>query len=148
MLNILKYLLLVVAFCLTFIGILKTYQRLEKSLVESVPTLLPFAVLFIVFIVNLFIKKPVIKDNLLYNLTACLALAVTIIVGIRAMYDTGMILYEKYGIGFNPLYFSDNLGSVRIMLYCLAGSNVLLMLSTVFDKRKIVNKKVTKIEDK
>lgn len=143
---LLKYLLLIAAFGITFLGIIKTYQRLEKDLMEAIPTLLPFAVLLVVFIVNLFIKKKVIKDNLLYNLTACLALGITLVIGLRAMFDTGMLLHQRYAIGFNPLYFSDNLSSVRIMLYALAGANVVLMISTVFDKKKIVNKKDSETE--
>ena len=61
---IFKYLLFIVAFALVLFGIIKTYQRLDKSLVEAVPIFVPFALLFIVYIVNLFMKKDTISNNL------------------------------------------------------------------------------------
>ena len=59
-----------------------------------------------------------------------------------------MILYYKYAIDFNPAYFADNLSTIQMMLYTLAGSNVLLMLSTLFERepsRK--DNKLKKVED-
>ena len=141
---ILKYILLLVAFALVFYGIILTYKRLEKSLVESIPVFLPFALLLVVYIVNLFMRKPVIKDNLLYNFASFLVLAVVVFIGLRAMLDTNMLLFHKYKINYNPLYFSDNLSSVKVMLYCLSASNILLMVTTLFDKKKQVAVKIEK----
>ena len=140
--SFLKYLLLLVAFALTLLGIMATYKRLEKSLVEAIPTFLPFLLLLLTYIVNLFIKSKVIKNNLLYNLTSVLVLGVVIIIGVRAKFDTGMLLYYKYKINYNPLYFSDNLAAVRLMLYCLTGANVLYMVSSIFERKKVVKKPV------
>ena len=137
---LLKYILLIFAFALVLYGIIRTYQRLEKSLLESIPVFIPFALLLITYFVNLFFNKPVIKDNLFYNLTSVLALSVIIIIGLRAMLDSNMLLYHKYQINYNPLYFSDNLSSIKLMLYCLIATNVILMVSTVFDKDE--NKKL------
>lgn len=137
---LLKYILLIIAFALVLYGIIRTYQRLEKSLLESIPVFIPFALLLITYFVNLFFSKPVIKDNLFYNLTSVLALSVIIIIGLRAMLDSNMLLYHKYQINYNPLYFSDNLSSIKLMLYCLIATNVILMVSTVFDKDE--NKKL------
>lgn len=140
--SVLKYILLIAAFGITLYGMIMTYKRLEKDLVEAIPTLLPFAILLITFLVNLFIKSPVIKNNLLYNFTAVVVLAVIIVIGLRAKFDTNMLLYYKYKIDYNPLYLSDNLSSIKLMLYCLTGANVLLMLSTIFDRKKKVAVKV------
>ncbi len=147
-LGILKYLLLVVSFALVFYGIAVTYRRLDKSMTESIPILIPFVVVLIVFIINLFIKSKVIKDNLLYNAVSVIVFVVIIIICIRAKFDTHMILYYKYAIDFNPAYFADNLSTIQMMLYTLAGSNVLLMLSTLFERepsRK--DNKLKKVED-
>lgn len=133
---VLKYPLLIIAFALVLYGIIRTYQRLEKSLLESIPVFIPFALLLITYFVNLFFNKPVVKDNLFYNLTSVLALSVIIIIGLRAMLDTNMLLYHKYQVNYNPLYLSDNLSSIKLILYCLMASNVILMVSTVFDKKE------------
>ena len=49
----LRYILIVIAFLLVLWGIMFTYQRLEKPLSEAINVLLPFLLVFIVFIVNL-----------------------------------------------------------------------------------------------
>lgn len=130
LLSILKYLMFFVSFVLVFYGILITYKRLEKSLVESIPVFLPFALIFITFIANLFMKNNTVKEHLLFNFTCVLVFAVVIIVCLRAMFDDFMVMYIKYDIKYNPLFLSDNLSAIEMLLYVLAGSNVLLMVST------------------
>ena len=63
---LLKYILLIIAFALVLYGIIRTYQRLEKSLLESIPVFIPFALLLITYFVNLFFNKPVIKDIIIH----------------------------------------------------------------------------------
>ena len=134
--NILKYVLLIGAFILVFLGIVYTYRRLEKSLVEAIPVFLPFALLFIAFIVNIFIKRSTIKDNLLFNFTVCLVLIAIIVIGLRALLDKNMLLYFKYKINYNPLYLSDNLSTIEVMLYCLFGADILFLISDILSKPK------------
>lgn len=146
-LNIFKYLLLVIAFGLIFYGVLKTYKRLEKPLTEAIPLLIPFVLLFVIYLVNLFIKKNPIKDNLLYNFVSTAVMLAIIIIGVRAMFDVNMLYYEKYKINYNPAYLSDNLGTVKIMLYCLCGANVLLLIFGKLDKtEKIVQQPILQEE--
>lgn len=148
-LGFLKYVLLIVSFALVFYGILVTYKRLDKNILEAIPLFIPFFVILVVYIINLFIKSNIIKDNLFYNAVSAIVFVVIIIILIRAKFDTGMILYYKYAIDFNPAYFADNLSTIQMMLYTLAGSNVLLMLSTLFDEKKVkvVEKKEIKKEE-
>lgn len=152
-LGFLKYVLLVISFALVFYGIIVTYKRLDKNIMESIPVFIPFLVVFVVYVVNLFIRSKVIRDNLLYNAVSVIVFAVIIVICIRAKFDTSMILYYKYAIDFNPAYFADNLSTIQMMLYTLAGSNVLFMLSALFDEKKVkkveVNdkKKIKKEED-
>jgi len=146
-LNLLKYLLLIIAFGATFFGIIVTYQRLEKPIIDSIPVFIPFVLVLITFIISLFVKSKIIKDNLLYNFTACLVMTVIIFVIFRAKFDTNMLLYYKYKIDFNPLYFSDNLAAIQLMLYCLFGTNVLLLITGFLDKDKTkVNNKEISVE--
>ncbi len=150
LLGFLKYILLVVSFALVFYGIIVTYKRLDKSIIEALPIFIPFFVLFVVYIINLFIKSNIIRDNLLYNAVSIVAFAGIILVCLRAKFDTNMVLYYKYAIDFNPAYFADNLSVIQMMIYTLAGSNLLLMLSTLFDSNKVKKtlvKNDTKKED-
>lgn len=144
-LGFLKYFLLIVSFALTFYGIIITYRRLDKNLTDAIGIFVPFILIFIVFVVNLFIKSKVIRNNLLYNAVSVLVFIAIIIIGYRAKFDTNMALYHKYGIDYNPAYLADNLSVVQVMLYALAGSNILLMISSIFDRDK---KKVEISEDK
>ena len=63
----LRYVLIIIAFLLIFWGIMFTYQRLEKPLSESINVILPFVLVFIVFIANLFVAKKACSENLLFN---------------------------------------------------------------------------------
>lgn len=124
----LKYLLLIVAFGLVFFGIIMTYKRLDKSLVESIPVFVPFLFVFIVFLANMFIRKVSLKDHAFYNFTCCFVLGVIIYICLRAKFDTNMLLYYKYKIDFNSLYFSDNVGFIKLMLYFIGSANIFLLI--------------------
>lgn len=141
LLGFLKYLLLLVSFALIFYGIIMTYKRLDKDMAEAIPVFIPFVLVLIVFIINLFIKSNVIRNNLFYNVIAVLVFATIIVIGLRAKFDSNMMLYHKYAINYNPAYLADNLSIIQMMLYTLCGSNILLMLSTLFDKKKKVVEK-------
>lgn len=132
--SFLKYVLLILAFAVTFYGLIITYKRLEKSLIDGIPVFIPFALVLILFIVDLFARKAKIGDNLLFNFTSIIVFTAIIIIGVRAKFDTNMLLYYKYKIDYNPLYFSDNLSSIKIILYCLAISNIFFLVKNLFQK--------------
>ncbi len=134
---ILKYLLFLVAFALVLFGIIMTYKRLDKSLVEGIYIFVPFLLVFIVLIVDLFIpRNKEIKNNLLLQFVSVMIFAVIIVIGIRAKFDTNMLLYYKYGIDYNPLYFSDNLPFVLILLYFLFFAYGLIIVNHLMNKRR------------
>ena len=150
----LKYLLLIIAFGLVFFGIMKTYARLDKSLVEAFDIFLPFALVLVMFIANLFVKNKHVNDNLFFNFVSVLAFLVIILVCFRALFDTNMILWSKYNIEFNPAYFADNLSLVQALLYMVFGANVVLFICGIVDrdkKRKIIvsdDEKKVKVSEK
>lgn len=132
----LKYILLVVSFGLVFYGIMVTYGRLEKPLTDAVSVFIPFAFVFLVFIITLVTKSKFVGDNLLFNFVAVFAFIVTIIICLRAMFDTNMILFHRYGINYNPAFFSDNLAAIEAMLYMIGGSNVVLLICDLIKKER------------
>ncbi len=137
----LRYVLIIGAFFLVFWGLTFTYQRLEKPMSEAINVLIPFALVFLVFIVNLFIGKKECSENLLFNFGTFLILSVTILIGLRAKFDTNMLIYYKYNISYNSAYLADNLAMIESMFYVIFGSNILLIVSALLDKKKADKKK-------
>ena len=139
MFNLLKYILLVVSFLIILYGIFVTYRRLDKNITDAIPLIIPFILVFVVFVINIFIKSNVIRDNLLFNFVSVLLFAVIIVIGLRAKFDTNMLIYYKYKVKYNPLYLSDNLSFIKISLYLLFASDLLFIISSFFEKNKIEN---------
>ena len=52
------------------------------------------------------------------------------------MFDTNMILFYRYGINYNPSFFSDNLSAIEAMLYMIGGSNIILLLCDFINRKK------------
>lgn len=132
----LRYILIVIAFLLVLWGIMFTYQRLEKPLSEAINVLLPFLLVFIVFIVNLFVAKKSCSENLLFNFGSVLIMLVIILIGLRAKFDTNMLVYHKYNISYNSAYLADNLAMIESMLYIVFGSNILLIIGGLSSKKE------------
>ena len=102
----------------------------------------------IIYIVNLFIKSNVIRDNLLFNFTSVLLFIAIIIIGVRAKFDTNMLVFYKYSINYNPLYLSDNLSTIKTCLYILFASNLLFLVSTLFEEKEKIKKEGKKVAKK
>lgn len=128
--------MIVVAFLLIFWGITFTYQRLEKPLSESITVIFPFVLVFVIFVINLFVSKKSCSGNLLFNFGTLLILVVVILIGVRAKFDTNMLIYYKYNISYNSAYLADNLAMIESMLYIIFASNVFLIVSDFFEKRE------------
>lgn len=150
-----KYILLIISFGLVFYGIIVTYGRLEKSLTDAVDVFIPFAFVLLTFIITLIVKSKSVGENLLFNFVSVFVFIVIIIVCLRAMFDTNMILFYRYGIDYNPSFFSDNLSAIEAMLYMIGGSNVILLLCDFINRKKktketeiVSEKKEEKVEEK
>ncbi|MGM9879127.1 MAG: hypothetical protein ACI31R_03800 [Bacilli bacterium] len=131
-----KYILLIISFGLVFYGIIVTYGRLEKPLTDAIFVFLPFAFVLLTFIITLIVKSKSVGENLLFNFVAVFVFLVVIIICLRAMFDTNMILFYRYGIDYNPAFFSDNLSAIEAMLYMIGGSNVVLLLCDLVNREK------------
>ena len=140
--NILKVLLLLIAFGLVFYGLLVTYSRIDKPMVNAIPTLLPFILLLVLFVLNFIYKTKYVNKNLFFNVATSISLLAIIFVGYRAKFESNATLYYKYKINFNPSYFSDNLGTVRTLVYLLVIINALLLAySMMFKDNNVAEEK-------
>ena len=72
MFNFLKFILMFIAFALIFIGVLFTYKRLDQSLTDAINIFIPFALVFILTVVNIIYKKSKSAENLLFNFASVL----------------------------------------------------------------------------
>ena len=84
------------------------------------PELIPFALLLILFIVNMIFKQKGVNENIFYNLTCCLVLATIVCVALRAVLDTNMVLNEKYGYGVDFNFFDNFIVFMRFKIECLS----------------------------
>lgn len=127
--SILKYILLIISFMLTFYIILSMYERLEKSVVEALPIFIPYLILFLLMSFNAIFRQEQVSKNFFFNLTACLVFGVFIFVGYRALFDEFMLARYRtdYGIAFQ--YFSDMVAPLRSMIYLLIASDLFLIFS-------------------
>ena len=131
----LKYLLLVLSFAFGSYIVLYMYQRLDKSLIDSIFIALPFIVLFILFSINMLASQKRVNVNVFYNLTCCLVFTVILFIEYRAIFDTNMIANSKLGYNINFNYFADNINAIKIMIIGLIVSNLLFMLPNSDDKK-------------
>lgn len=125
-----KFLFLLISFVLTFNIVLRMYERLGKNYIESIPVFIPYIVLFLLFSINFIFRQKRVNNCIFYNITCCLVFAMLIFCGYRAMNDEYMLLYIRLGdyhINFN--YYADIIAPMKVMLYLLSISNVILMFT-------------------
>lgn len=139
--SILKYLLLVISFILTFYIVMFMYKRLSKDYIGTIEIFLPYILLLGTFTVNLLFDQKSVTKNLFYNLTCCLVLVVFIFAGYRAIFDKYLLSGIKMGYDINFNYYADMLAPLKSMFYLLIGSNIMLMFSDP-KKKKVETKEL------
>ena len=125
---ILKYLLLIAAFGLTLFILIRMNVRLDKDMMTILPELISFALLLILFVLNMIFRQSSVSDNIFYNLTCCLVLGTIIFVDLRSVLDTNMVLNAKYGYDIDFKFFDNFIAYIKIMLYGLSIANILFMV--------------------
>ena len=143
----LKSILLPIVLIATIYIVSMMFQRLGKNifgkdLLEFLGVVIPFIILIILSLVNVFLNQDEVKDNIFYNLTSLLVMVVITIFCIRALFDGNMFFLHKYSYGINFNYFSDQIAATKVMLYGLCISNILLIISNYIkvDKKENKNK--------
>ena len=134
---LLKFLLLIGALGITLFIIIRMNMRLNKSIVESISIFVPFIILLIIFIVNIIFKQKGVTKNLFYNLTCCLVFLTILVVGCRAIFDTNMVLNQKYGYGIDFNFFDNFIAYINIMLYGLFIADIFFMFREREKSKKI-----------
>lgn len=132
----LKYILLIASFGLVFYGVMATFGRLEKPLTDAIDLFIPFVFVLVMYIINMFINNDTASKSLLFNFVSVLVFLVTIFICFRAMFDTNMILFHRYGIDYNPSFFADNVSAIKSMLYMIGSANVLMIISDIINRPK------------
>lgn len=138
--SVLKYVLLIVAFVLTLYIVIYMYHRLGKSVFYSYSIFIPYIILFIAFCINFLFGQKRVNKCLFYNFVCCLVFFLIVFVDYRTIFDTYMIANSRLGYNINFNYFDDFLIPMKIMLYGLFCTNILLMLN--FRSRGKLTKRV------
>lgn len=126
--SIFKFLLLLVSFMVTFYIIMNMYQRLEKNIIECIPTMLPYVVLLFLFILNFIFRHQYVNNSMFYNISCCFAFMVILFAAYRSIFDSSMVMILKLGYHINFNYFADVIAPMKAMLYLLIIANILLIL--------------------
>ena len=147
----LKNILLIIVFPIVIYILSYMFQRLSKemfgeNLFEFLDVIIPFLLLIILNLVNIFAKQNEVKNNFYYNVTSLLCMIVIAIFCCRSVMDSNMYFLHKYEHHINFNYFSDQIAPIKIMLYGLSISNILLMVSNAIKITDNKEKKVNKIK--
>ena len=129
MFYLLKFLLIVLAFGSSLYVLVAMYKRLDKNMIDLLRVFIPYMVLIVLWILNIFFRQESVTKNVFYNLTCCIVFATVILLACRSLFDESMILMlkTKYHVNFD--FFSDMLTFVNVMIYGLCISDVFLALS-------------------
>ena len=129
------------------------FKRLEKdifgaSLMEFIQIVLPFILLLILNLITIFLNTKEVKNNIFYNITSFLVMLVISVFCYRALMDKNMFLWYKYGYNINFNYFADQVAPIKVMLYGLSLSSILLMIKGKIgeDKKEDIKEKGKKKE--
>ena len=124
---VLKFLLLIASFGLTLFIFIRMNVRLEKNIISNISEFIPFALLLVLFIINIIFNQKGVTKNVFYNLTCCLVLATITCVCCRAILDKNLVLNAKYGYGVDFNFFDNFVAYINIMLYSVSIANILFM---------------------
>ena len=140
----LKCILLLISFLITFFIMISMYNRLDKNVLDCIPTMLPFILLLFLFTINIILKQKETMNNIFFNLTCCLVFMVILVSAYRSFFDQNMVMITKLGYNINFNYFADVIAPMRAMLYLLVLADIILMIVSKMDQLKIKNKHTNK----
>lgn len=139
-LSFLKVILLLACFVFSFFIIINMYRRLEKNMVDAIFNFIPFALLFILFAINIIFRQKSVNRCFFYNITCCLVFAMILFAVYRTFLDRNMVVMIRLGYDINFNYFADVIAPMRAMLYILCVCNVLLMIEGIDFSRLLKGK--------
>lgn len=140
----LKFILLLISFVITFFIMISMYNRLDKNVLDCIPTMLPFILLLFLFTINIILKQKETMNNIFFNLTCCLVFMVILVSAYRSFFDQNMVMITKLGYNINFNYFADVIAPMRAMLYLLVLADIILMIVSKMNQLKIKNNHTNK----
>ena len=150
-----KNIILPINLLITIYIVVCMFSRLGKNLtgsnfLEFLEIVFPFMFLLFLWLINLFLKHEKIQNNTFYNITSTLVMITISIFCYRTLMDENMLFWHKYGYKVNFNYFSDQIPPIKVMLYGLSISNILLICENFIknDNSKIENKKNKNVYNK
>lgn len=146
-----KNLVLPFLLVVTIYIVMMMFQRLEKepfgaNFFEFLEVILPYIVLLILLLVNTFLRQDVVRNNLFYNLVSFMVVGTIGIFCYRAILDKNMLMWHKYKYDINFTYFTDQIAPMKVMLYLLSFSNVMLIIKGYFNNNKEKKKSKKNLE--
>lgn len=144
----LKFILLLACFVITFFIMISMYNRLDKNVLDCIPTILPFVLLLFLFTINLILKQKYTINNIFFNLTCCLVFIVILVAAYRSFFDQNMVMIIKLGYNINFNYFADVIAPMRAMLYLLVLADIILIIVSKLDVVKSKPSKVVESSNK
>ena len=101
-----SYFIQLISFVITFFIMISMYNRLDKNVLDCIPTMLPFILLLFLFTINVILKQKETMNNIFFNLTCCLVFMVILVSAYRSFFDQNMVMITKLGYNINFNYFS------------------------------------------
>ena len=117
-----KIILLLITFSITLYILLIRMDTNNLSAWTIFPLFIPLLLVLIAFIFGLFLN--IGRDNLFFNIVCLLVLLAIIIIDYRTIFDNNIISVTKININYFDMYTNK----IKIMLYLMLISNILLVI--------------------
>lgn len=132
---IFKYIFFIISFISSLYIVIIMGVKYNKSYFDIFFMFVPYLILLLLFILNIFLKNDKVNKNIFYNITCFLVFLVNSYISYRTIYDHNMVLNKIYGYSINFSYFNDSFLFNNIMLYGLIVSIIFFMFPS--DKKEL-----------
>lgn len=127
--EIIKICFLFILIPITFLLVIQLYSKNGRNIIDSMPLLISFVLLFTLFVINFIYKQESVNKNIFYNVTCILVFIFYTFIIYRTFLDKNILIILKTGSKINYDYFITMINPIKILLYGLSISNVLLILT-------------------
>lgn len=125
-----KIAFLLIAFSITLYILLIRMDSIGLNTWSIFPLFIPLLLILILFVFGYFLN--IGKDNIYFNIICVLTLLAIILIDCRVVFDKNII--SRMPINLN--FFDLQVGKIKIMLYLMLISNILLI---IYEKRKKIH---------
>ncbi len=141
LLNFIKIVLILVSFTLVSYISLFMYKDLNKDilhnyLLEFSLILLPFIILIFIYIYTLISKNKTVNENMYFSLVNFICLSAILVICLRTIFDKNIVEYYLHDVSISYNYFTDYLSFIKVMIYSLIISHLLLIIKSKSIKKK------------